>query len=282
MKTLSSEKSFVAKDGTVIGYRHMGSGPGLVLLHGGLQSGMSFTGLGAALADRFTVYIPDRRGRGLSGPFRPDHSMATEIDDLSQLLTMTGAQNVFALSAGALVALHTALVNPAVSRLALYEPPIEFGSVKPRYWAPDYETALAKGNLAAAFAAALKGTGDDEPMMKLPAFVLTLLFAVMMRFRPDAGVDGGPPLTTLIPTVHYDIELVAETAGDLDRFRDLRAETLLLGGDRSKEYLTAALDALVAILPNARRVELKGAGHIAADNNGDPIRVAAELRRFFA
>jgi pimeloyl-ACP methyl ester carboxylesterase len=208
--------------------------------------------------------------------------MATEIDDLSRLLAETGAHNVFALSAGALVALHTALVNSAVTRLALYEPPLEFGSVKPRYWAPDYETALAKGNLAAAFAAALKGTADDEPMAKLPAFVLAPLFAVMMRLRPDAGVDDGPPLATLIPTVHYDIELIAEAAGDPDRFRRLSTETLLLGGDRSQGYLTAALDALITILPNATRVELNGAGHIAADNRGDPIRVAAELHRFFA
>jgi len=104
----------------------------------------------------------------------------------------------------------------------------------------------------------------------------------MMRLRPNAAVGNGPPLATLIPTVHYDIELIAEKAGDLDRFRSLSTETLLLGGDRSQGYLATALDALAAILRNATRVELKGAGHIAADNEGDPIRVAAELRRFFA
>lgn len=280
---LSAEKSFVAKDGTVIGYRQLGSGPGLVLLHGAMQSAASFTDLGAALTDRFTIFIPDRRGRGLSGPFRPDHSMATEIDDLGGFLAETGAHNVFALSAGAVVALHTALVNPAISRLALYEPPLEFGAVRPRFWASNYERALTKGNLAAALVAALKGTGDDDEVLtKLPAFVLTPLFAAMMRLRPDKGVGDGPPLATLIPTVHYDIELIAETAGDLDRFKGLSTETLLLGGDRSQGYLTAALDALVTILPNATRVEFKGAGHIAADNEGDPIRVATELRRFFA
>ena len=132
---MSAERSFVANDGTVIGYRQSGSGPGLVLLHGAMQSAASFTDLGAALADRFTVLIPDRRGRGLSGPFRPDHCMATEIDDLGRLLAETGARNVFALSAGAVVAMHTALVNPAIARLALYEPPLEFGAVQPRYWA---------------------------------------------------------------------------------------------------------------------------------------------------
>ncbi|MET4212046.1 pimeloyl-ACP methyl ester carboxylesterase [Bradyrhizobium sp. LA2.1] len=279
---MSSERSFVANDGTVIGYRQLGSGPGLVLLHGALQSAASFTDLGAALANRFTVLIPDRRGRGLSGPFRPDHCMATEIDDLGRLLAETGARNVFALSAGALVAMHTALANPAIARLTLYEPPLEFGGVQPRYWAAGYEAALAKGDLPGALVAVLKGTGDNEIMTRLPAPVLKSFFAMMMRLRPNAAVGNGPPLATLIPTVHYDIELIAEKAGDLDRFRSLSTETLLLGGDRSQGYLATALDALAAILPNATRVEFKGAGHIAADNEGDPIRVAAELRRFFA
>ena len=118
---MRAERSIVASDGTVIGYRQSGSGPGLVLLHGAMQSAASFTDLGAALADRFTVLIPDRRGRGLSGPFRPDHCMATEIDDLGRLLAETGARNVFALSAGALVAMHTALVSRILRDKTLWE-----------------------------------------------------------------------------------------------------------------------------------------------------------------
>ncbi|MDA9493692.1 alpha/beta fold hydrolase [Bradyrhizobium sp. CCBAU 11361] len=279
---MSSERSFVANDGTVIGYRQLGSGPGLVLLHGGLQSAASFADLGAALADRFTAIIPDRRGRGLSGPFRPDHCMATEIHDLGRLLAETGARNVFALSSGALVALHTALVNPAISRLALYEPPLEFGSVQPRYWASNYEAALTKGDLAAAYVAVVKGTGDNGVMTKLPAPVLRSFFAMMMRLRRDSSAGDRPPLATLIPLVHYDIELIKEMVGDPDRYRGLGTKTLLLGGDRSQGYLKAGVDALTAILPNATRIELKGTGHIAADNEGDPARVAAELRRFFA
>jgi len=63
---VSSERSFVANDGTVIGYRQLGSGPGLVLLHGALQSAASFTDLGAALADRFTwcMAAPIHDGHG--------------------------------------------------------------------------------------------------------------------------------------------------------------------------------------------------------------------------
>ena len=112
--------SFLSGDGTLMGYRQMGKGPGLVLLHGALQSSRSFTSLGAALSDAFTIYIPDRRGRGLSGPFGDNHSMRTETEDLEALLDKTGSHHVFALSAGALVALQCALELPAIHRLAIY------------------------------------------------------------------------------------------------------------------------------------------------------------------
>jgi pimeloyl-ACP methyl ester carboxylesterase len=47
----------------------LGRGPGVVLVHGGMQAAQNFTKLATVLADTFTVYVPDRRGRGLSGPF---------------------------------------------------------------------------------------------------------------------------------------------------------------------------------------------------------------------
>jgi pimeloyl-ACP methyl ester carboxylesterase len=65
-------KGFVTSaDGIRIGYRQLGSGPGVVLLHGGVNGSQHLMRLGIALAGTFTVYIPDRRGCGLSGPSAP-------------------------------------------------------------------------------------------------------------------------------------------------------------------------------------------------------------------
>ena len=61
--------SAVSADGTTIGYRQLGRGPGIVVVHGSMSSGYNFLQLAEALADAFTVYLPDRRGRGLSGPY---------------------------------------------------------------------------------------------------------------------------------------------------------------------------------------------------------------------
>jgi pimeloyl-ACP methyl ester carboxylesterase len=58
-----------SKDGTSIGYRQVGDGPGVIVLHGAMESAQSHEQLANALGGTFTVYLPDRRGRGLSGPY---------------------------------------------------------------------------------------------------------------------------------------------------------------------------------------------------------------------
>jgi hypothetical protein len=44
-----------SQDGTTIGYRQLGHGPGVVLLHGGMESAQSHMQLAEQLSDAFTV-----------------------------------------------------------------------------------------------------------------------------------------------------------------------------------------------------------------------------------
>lgn len=57
----------VSGHGVEIHVRVAGSGPPLLLLHGFPQTGAMWHGLAPALADRFTVVVPDLRGYGASG-----------------------------------------------------------------------------------------------------------------------------------------------------------------------------------------------------------------------
>jgi pimeloyl-ACP methyl ester carboxylesterase len=82
MSTELTNAAAESRDGTRIGYWKTGHGPAVVLVHGSMESARSHTLLAQALADDFTVYLPDRRGRGLSGPHRPDHAARTEVEDL--------------------------------------------------------------------------------------------------------------------------------------------------------------------------------------------------------
>ena len=77
-------------------------------------------------------------------------------------------------------------------------------------------------------------------------------------------------------------------AEQVERFRALHVETLLLGGSKSPAYLKQALDALEHAIPQAKRVEFPGLDHGGSSDlgpmnrNGDPRRVTQELARFFA
>lgn len=275
-----TEDHAVSRDGTIIGFRQIGAGPGLVLLAGAMQSSRNFTRLGELLADRFTVHLPDRRGRGLSGPPGLDYGIDTEVDDLSAVLAQTGARGVFALSSGAIATLWTALRRPQVlDRIALYEPPVPVGTPSPLAFVSRYERELAAGNLAAAMVTVMKGTRDRcDWFTSLPRLLLTPTMGMALRGNGEEAAA----VRELVPTVHYDLQLVAATAGQVQRFGAIRMPVLLMGGDHSNRYLPMALDALQRELPQAKRVELKGIGHLAADNVGKPGLVASELRQFFA
>src|SRR4051812_27144058 len=82
-------------DGTTIGYRQLGHGPGLILVHGAMQAAQNFMALAAALAADFTVYVPDRRGRGLSGPHGGRYGLASESEDIQALIAATGTEYLF-------------------------------------------------------------------------------------------------------------------------------------------------------------------------------------------
>src|SRR2546423_1594204 len=107
-----STGSVVSKDGTIIGYRQVGNGPAVILLHGAMESAQSHMQVAEALADRFTIYLPDRHGRGLSGPYREDHSIETDVQDMAALLRKTGAPDVLGGSSGPLFWPQSALHPP--------------------------------------------------------------------------------------------------------------------------------------------------------------------------
>jgi pimeloyl-ACP methyl ester carboxylesterase len=269
-------------DGTPIGYYRVGAGPGFVLLHGAGQTAESFRTLATDLAPSFTVYVPDRRGRGMSPSYGDFQGLRTEIEDLVALLDETGASYVFGLSAGAVIAIETALLRPDITKLALCEPPLSFDGVVHGAWAPRYERELAEGKPGSALVTVLKGTTDRTAFRWVPRILLAAAFNFVIRRTDGRPVPAGSfSPREIIPTVHYDIQTVSDAAGSLDRFAGVTCEVLLLGGSKSARNLVASLDGLSQVLPEARRVTIHGVGHTAADNTNQPHRVAAELRRLF-
>ncbi|MEO8179517.1 MAG: alpha/beta hydrolase [Deltaproteobacteria bacterium] len=276
------QRTVVSADGTTISYLEQGEGPALVLLHGAMQSARNFSQLAAALSSSFRVCVPDRRGRGRSGPFGAAYCLAREAEDLDALLKKTGAHFVFGLSAGALIALHAARALPAIEKLAVYEPPLTIDGVDPAAWVPRYEREVDRGDLAAALVTILQGTGDVELLTYLPRLLLVPLLRLALRADAAQGGVDRIAIRDLIPTVRSDALLQREASTELATFADLRCEVLLMGGARSHRALRVGLDALARRMPQARLVRLARIGHLAADDVGRPQEVANELRAFWS
>jgi pimeloyl-ACP methyl ester carboxylesterase len=95
--------------------------------------------------------------------------------------------------------------------------------------------------------------------------------------------DEGQEMIDLLPTGLWEIrEFRRLEQLDLtyERYRDIRAETLLLGGSKSPSYLLDAIRVLAQTMPCARLVEFPGLDHVAPNQNA-PETFAVELKRFF-
>ncbi|MFB9931711.1 alpha/beta fold hydrolase [Amycolatopsis halotolerans] len=272
--------SVASADGTVIGYRQLGSGPAVLLVHGGMQAAQHLMKLATALSTEFTVCVPDRRGRGLSGPHGTDYGTARETEDLHALVEKTGAAQVFGLSSGALITLRSALSIPEISAVALYEPPLSVNGSVPLAWLPRFEREVARGQLASALATALKGLAVEPTLDRIPRFALVPFMAIGARLH-HSGSDADVPIPALVPTQRFDMRLVEESADTAPDYAHLSPRVLLLGGAKSPAYLRTALDELSAAIPHTQRITFSGLGHSGPDDDGDPDRVAEALRAFF-
>jgi pimeloyl-ACP methyl ester carboxylesterase len=283
--------SVTSKDGTTIGYRQLGHGPALVLVQGAMGSAQNFMQLAGLLSDAFTVYVPDRRGRGLSPlPYSKDYRIQKDVEDVEALLAKTGAYSVFGLSSGALICLQAALTLPAIHKAAVYEPALFLKSSEPTAFVTRFNREMAQGKVAAALVTAMKGAQMGPPIMGvMPRFLLESLTNRVMKGEEKKGSGEYLSMRELAPALHYDFEIVAEMSGKLASFKALQTEVLLLGGSKSPAYLKGALDALEQVLPHVARVEFPGLGHGSPWNydkqrnpDGKPEVVAQALRRFFA
>jgi pimeloyl-ACP methyl ester carboxylesterase len=169
-------------DGTSIGYRMIGQGPGLVILHGAMESATSHSELAAEVGDSHTVYLPDRRGRGMSGPHRANHDINTEVDDLAAVLAATGATDVLGASSGAVIALEASLRLPQLHRVAIFEPPLIVGDSLSTSFVARYREELGCGDLPSALVTGMKGSKMGPAIFAyVPRPLLRALTVAAMR-----------------------------------------------------------------------------------------------------
>ena len=101
-------KTVQSKNGTTIAYDRTGRGPAVILVAGALSDRSGGTAVAALLAQRFTVFTYDRRGRGDSGDTAP-YAVEREIEDMDAIIHEAGGSAyVMGHSSGAALALEAA------------------------------------------------------------------------------------------------------------------------------------------------------------------------------
>lgn len=237
-------------DGTRIAYHRGGTGTPLILVHGsGAANPIAWTEVIPTLEAHYTVYAPDRRGRGASGD-GPVYTFKREVEDISALIEAIGVP-LFLMghSFGALCALEAALCTPHILKLILYEPGITFPDL-PLY--PEGVIARLQ---------TLLDSGDPEG-------ALTTLYreVVMMASDEIEQLRTSPAWTARVASAHPLVrEAQAETqyTFDAQRFKHLSTPTLFLMGGDSPAFLKRATEMVAAALPNNRISILPGQQHTA-------------------
>ncbi len=256
----------ISADGTTIVFDRSGGGPAIILVHG------AFTGrahpilsdVAAALAPWFTVFNYDRRGRGESGNTRP-YAVEREIEDLAALGEIAGGSvMVFGGSSGAGLALEAAARNPAISKLAVWEPPYHVDSN-----APDLPHDFA----AQLDALVKEGRGADAvELFMVRAAGAPVEAIAAMRLQPSWS-----DAEAVAHTLAYEAAVMGPgNALPAERLATITQPTLVLTGGDSPPWLSNAGKAVAETLPGAVHRVLEGQTH-----NVSPAALAPELLEFF-
>lgn len=239
-----------SKDGTVIVYERTGSGPPLILVDaaGHYRAFSSFSGLVCLLADRFTVFHYDRRGRGNSTDTAP-YAVQREVEDLAALIEQAGGSAfLYGFSSGGLLALQAVSAGLAIPRLALLEPPIEpdENRTAQQAFTAGLVSVLATGDRAAAVDYYLTGIGVPEEV------------TTGMRSTPSWAA-----MAAAAPTLAYDC-LISE-AISFELLTTITVPTLILDSEGSGDDLQGMAATVARAMPNVTQRSLAGEWHGVPD-----------------
>ncbi|MCU1685898.1 MAG: hydrolase [Amycolatopsis sp.] len=261
-----------SQDGTAIAFDRIGEGPALILVDGALcyrASGPNGP-LAALLAEHFTVFTYDRRGRGESGDNSAAgaYSAEREVEDLQALFAEAGGSAyLYGISSGAALALEATNRGLPVKKLALYEAPFIVDNTRAAL-SPDYLLQLER-------LVATDRRGDSVKHFMRKGVGLPALVVAMMRLMP-----AWPKLKGVAHTLPYDVRLVDAyqhgTPLPAAQWSSATAPTLVIDGGKSPKWMRNGTKSLADVLPQARYETLPGQTHLVK-----PPALAPVLTRFF-
>jgi pimeloyl-ACP methyl ester carboxylesterase len=261
-----------SKDGTTISFERQGAGPAVILVGGGLVDRSENSPLAAELADRFTTYNYDRRGRAESGDTLP-YSVQREIEDIEALIAEAGGSaHLYGVSSGGALVLEAAAAGVAANRLAMYEVPYQTDDEFEKAWrmyVEELNATLAAGRRSEAVELFMRmvGTSDEiiEGAKASEHWAGAEALAHTLAYDAACIGDGPPPTQRLAAITQKTLVATGEAAPDPNYM-----------GEVPVDFFGRAADEIAAAVPNSERVTLEGQWHMV-----DAKVLAPVLERFF-
>lgn len=245
-----------SKDGTRIGVECAGTGPTLLVVHGGVGDRTRWTPMFPLLASKFTVCAMDRRGRGASGD-SPEYSLSKEAEDVAAVVNSRPAPVfVFGHSYGGVAALEATFLTDRIARLMLYEPPLHEPVDKNIAVATRLEEMVRKGEPEQALI-----TFQTEIVKQSPEEI------ARMKARPT-----WPGLVASIAVHPRQMRALSAYRFDASRMKSVTMPTLLLiGEETASPYAKQSIGVLRESLPNPTLVVLESQEHNAMEGGRDVL-----------
>jgi alpha-beta hydrolase superfamily lysophospholipase len=254
----------ISADGTPIAFERLGAGQPVIVVVGATCDRRVARPLAERLAQDFTVFNYDRRGRGDSGDTAP-YAVEREIEDLGALIAEAGGEAAaYGHSSGAALVLRAAAAGLPISRCVLHEPPFSLDDDPVRHeYGAELRAILADGRRGDALALFMMTTG-------MPA-------EAVRRMRDEPWWKA---LEVNAPSLAYDSEVMGDLARGAELPLELAANvtmpTLALEGGAGQAWMIEVGSRLAQALPNGRLSILPDQEHVVP-----PEILVPELIRFF-
>jgi pimeloyl-ACP methyl ester carboxylesterase len=251
-------------DGTTIAYDRQGEGPAVIVVDGALSvdSSGAKSDLAKMLAQQFTVYGYDRRGRGRSGDTQP-YAVDREIEDIEALIDDAGGPAfLYGHSSGGPLAMLAAIkLGGRVGKIAMYEPPYNNDPAAQASWSQylsQLREALAEGRQGDAVALFMRFVGTPAEQV------------ARLRQAPF-----WPAMEAVAPTMAYDhAEIMGEPwsapAGVAAR---VQVPALVMSGDAGLPFMPDAARTLSEAMPQGQLRILHGERHEVSASALAPVLV---------
>ena len=247
-------ESILSPNGVAIAYTRSGKGPPLVLVHGTGEDQARWASIQHPLAERFTLYAIDRRGRNQSGDADP-YSLQAEADDLVVVIEhIDEPVHLLAHSYGALCVMEASLRTDHLGKLIFYEAPFP---LKGDFYPPGSIDGLE----------ALLREGDRLGVVT--TFLRDFLHLTPMELELVTYLPFWPGRVAAAHTIPRELRQIQGYRFQAERFSAVATPTLLLLGRDSPAYMREATEALRDALPNSQLSIMPGQQHNAISTAPD-------------